>query len=239
MVLLLLEGDKLPSQEFRVCYYYSVSEQSWQKLPDMRTPRARASCAEIKNMVVMVVGGQSRKDGWIKVCEILDIKHGQWFPVAPLPEQFSSFAKICVAAGRIFILGNDVCLFEYDPVSDAFSKKASAPIDDHLIGTLTAVEDKMYVIHQEDPCVIVQYDSTIDQWTRVCSPSTFGSACNGTIAIAKGRNVVVCGRTDRGGGISGKRIEEFDTVTHQWKKLDICLPFGYNFVTSFVACVNV
>ena len=79
--IIAIGGDINYHYKSPVCYYYSVSEQCWQKLPNMRTPRARASCAEIKNMVVMVVGGQSSKDGWVKVCEILDIKRGQRFPV--------------------------------------------------------------------------------------------------------------------------------------------------------------
>ena len=229
-----------------MCYYYSFSEQCWQKLPDMRTPRAGASCAEIKNMVVMVVGGRGGKEGDCVTCEILDIKRGQWFPAAPLSTQFSSYKKtICVASGRIFILGMDVRtdkgymtgLVEYDPVSDTFSKKASAPISTSSLETLTAVEDKMYVTKEGLSDVIFQYDSITDQWTELYSPSTLHNACFGCSAVPKGRSILLCGRIS-GGGEVGKHIEEFNTVTHKRKVLDICLPFGYYFATSFVGCVN-
>ena len=237
--IIALGGDINFHHKSSICYYYSFSEHCWQKLPDMRTARAGALCAEIKNMVVMVVGGLGNKEEWSVECEILDIKRNQWFPAASLPV-FLFEARICVVAGRTFIYGfnnheNARVLFEYDPKSDKFSKKAPLPRLRH-IDSLAALENKMYGI-TDDVQSVIQYDSATDQWTRISAPRKTHLDCAGIIATARGKNILLCGgNTDE---CRIKTIEEFNTLTHQWRMLDIRLPFQYCVSTSFVTSVSV
>ena len=205
--IIALGGEMNYHHKSSLCYFYSLSKQRWQKLLDMRTPRAGASCAEIKNMVVMVVGGRGAKEKCSVACEILDIKRGQWFPATPLPERFSSTAQIRVVAGRPFIFEHGL-LTQYDPKSDTFSEKATLSVNTDSIQLLAAVENKMYVIVIDYTCVF-QYDSTTDQWTTINAPRMICLYCGGNTVIARGKNILLCVGEPR------TKIEEFNTVTHQ------------------------
>ena len=244
------------------CYHFSISTCQWRKLPDMITPRTDASAAEFQAMVVMVVGGRESKDHDSSVCEMLDVRTGQWSTIASLPEPFI-LPLVSAANGKVFILKHldgqpchqqlwqqnapepepGFCLIQYDPVSDTHTKKCPLLVNaiDYMAYDTVAKGDKVYLLGKID----AEYNCRSNQWRvlhiesgTVSYTNLTGNDikyfCTSLSATVRGENILLCG-----GHTSCDTIVEYNPATRRKELWDIRLPFPFSYVRSYVANLRV
>ena len=224
-------------QKGPVCYYYSLSQGRWKKLPDMITPRSKAEAVEISPMLVMVVSGFDKKD--TNNCEILDIKQGKWSSVKPLPRHMK-LIRVAATDGRVFIMGQygdrnapKYELHEYHSSSDAYTKvQIHIPGSDALefdLSGMVALAGKVYLVGQ----INIEYDITTQHVTQLPKPKAIYGGCCATV---RGKNILLCGGRDTEHWKNA--MEEYNTTTRQWKMLDVSLPYEFSKTKSFVANIS-
>ena len=222
--LTMMGGIKDGGLNSSVCYRYFLSEKRWRKLPGMITAKSRVRAVEISPMVVMVAG------------ELLDIRLGKWSSVKSLPE-YNADASAAVADGRVFILKpftdhSNHELVEYHPASDSCTTtQIDIPIDRLLNCEMTVVAGKLYLVGR----INMEYDLTTGHVTQLPKP-TASYILSHCIAV-RGKNILLCGGSHMHHFCDV--IEEYNTVTKQWKILNTFLPFSYLSGSSFVANISV
>ena len=178
----------------------------------------------------MVVGGKiDGKDS--NVCEILHVKHNKWSTGASLPKPLKK-PLLTVLASRVFILPQDydlptifrTQLLMYDPLSNTYSHRARLPSNIHnTIGAcLVGVTDMLHLLGG----MSWQYNYRTDQWIQLVTPTANYDSWDGCCAVVRDNNILLCGGSK--GRDKCNMIEEYNTVTQQWKVLDIHLPFQYD-----------
>ena len=240
---LLAMGGKwiMDNHNSPLCYYYSLSQRRWRKLPDMITPKHTAEVVEISPMLVMVVGGFVDEVNHTNTCEVLDMKRGEWFPVKPLPKHIKR-VRVAATDGRVFIMG--LCgdytapnyeLLEYQPSSDTYTTvQINRPELDCLQfdnSDMAAVSGKLYLVGETN----IEYDITTQHVTQLCKPKAYYNH-RGCCAM-RGKNILLCGGRAILHWWNG--MEEYNTTTRQWKMVDSSLPFTFDRRKSFVVNIRV
>ena len=229
-------------QNSSVCYHYSLSERKWKRLSDMITPKNDAEAVEISPMVVMVLAGYI-KNFFSAKCEILKVVEGEWSSVKPLPEYIRR-VRAAAAGGRVFIVGeygdNEAPayeLLEYNPSTDTYTKiqidLPRSPINEFYFADMTAVAGKLYLVGG----VNIEYDIATQHITQLAKPKATPYYSCGCCAVVRGNNILLCGGRDEEHAYNA--MEEYSRTTHQWRMLDVSLPFAYSKSSSFVANISV
>ena len=208
---------------------FSLSTKQWKKLSRMPSYRNFISAVAIDDKL-MVVGGKV-DDKTSNVCEILHVKHNKWSTAASLPKPLEK-PLITVLASRIFILPHDMDLpsvfrtqlLMYDPLSNTYAHRARLPsnIRSTRGSCLVGVTDMLYLL---GGVTSWQHNPLTDQWVQLVTPTAMYFLVNGCCAVERDNNILLCGGSK---GESENIIEEYNTVTQQWKELDIHLPFPYH-----------
>ena len=229
-----------------VTLLFSLSTKQWKKLSRMPNSRYFTSAVAIDDKL-MVEGGQI-DDKHSDVCEILNVKHNKWSTAASLPKPLC-YPLITVLACRVFILPQDndlpsvfrTQLLMYDPLSNNYTHRARLPssIRSTRGACLVGVTDMLYLLGGEEG-LSWQYNPLTDQWIQLVTPTArynfIGvSGYSGCCAVVRD-NILLCGGSK--GNDHLNMIEVYNTVTQQWKVLDIRLPFQYDQRWSSVFSVS-
>ena len=223
----------------QVCYYYSLSDDRWRK-GDCRIETKGKYDEQIKKTVeispMMVMAVTENNEG-----AILDVRRGKWSMMKLLPE---SFREVWVAAadGRVFILGenqyDDNCqLHEYYAASDSYSSILYHVSQFHPFD-MALVAGKLYLFGSSTHFEIatqhfVEYDITTGDVTGLPLPE--GCYPTGCCITVRGESLLLCGSSYR----SGKCVQEYNTITMQWKTLDGYLPFKFSRKSSCLANISI
>ena len=222
---------------------FSLSTSQWKRLSTMPTSRSLSSAVVVSEKLYVIGGQVDGKD--CKVCEIFDLKSDKWSSAAPLPEPIGS-PLVAVLAGRIHILpqknelsGTSTRFFVYDPSSNYYTLRAGLHSNIHSTrGTcLVGVTDMLYLLGGEEG-LSWQYSPNTDQWIQLVRPLGKYNHFLGCCAVVMDNSILLCGGKSPEGGTPWTMIEEYSTVTQQWKVTGICLPFMYNQHTSSVSSIN-
>ena len=238
-------GNNANGQIHPVCYHYTFSERKWRRLPDMITPKKKAEAVEISPMVVMVLGGENDKNRFSTECEILNVMEGEWSSVKPLPEYMIS-VRVAAAGGRVFIMGQhgdykapNYELLKYNTSTDTYTKiqidlPAAGSDSSHFHSTeMVAVAGKLYLVGG----INIEYDIATQHVTQLPEPKASYPSGTNCCPTVRGKNILLCGGIGREYNCTA--MEEYNTTTHQWRMLDVSLPFVYFKGTSFVANISV
>ncbi|PWB54742.1 MAG: hypothetical protein C3F06_03845 [Candidatus Methanoperedenaceae archaeon] len=163
---------------------------------------------------IYVAGGWN--NGSLDVVEVYNVRKDKWTKAAPLPSPGIDGA-IQAVNGKLYIIGGnnnvggDVDVWEYDPVSDNYSKKAS--FSGEYDPATAVVDGKIYAFgggmaESGEKKVAQMYDPINDTWTPIAShplPRQYLTAetVNGKIYTF-------------GGNKNGNLTHEYDPITDNW-----------------------
>ena len=225
-----------------VTLLFSLSTKQWKKLSKMPTSRSWTSAVAVDDKL-MVIGGEV-DDKHSKVFEILHVKYNKWSSAASLPKPLRK-PLIAVLACRVFLLPQNhdssvvfsTKLCSYDPLSNTYTHRARLPnnIRSTLGACMVGVTDMLYLLGGEQG-LSRQYNPHSDQWIQLVTPTAryyanLPFAHPGYCAVVRDNTILLCGGSK---GMDERNIEEYNTVTQQWKVLDIHLPFLYYQSESYV-----
>ena len=209
---------------------FSLSTKQWKTLSQMPTSRYCTSAVVIDDKLMVVGGTEDFSDS--NVCEILQVTHDRWFTAASLPKSLVK-PLITVLASRVFILpcGKLPRVFRtrllmYDPFINTYTHRARLPSDIRSTygACLVGVTDMLYLLGCGEG-LSWQCNPLTDQWIQLVTPTArydYGNCC----AVVRDNNILLCGGSKVRN--EGNIVEEYNTVTQQWKVLDIHLPFQYD-----------
>jgi hypothetical protein len=164
---------------------------------------------------IYVAGGWNNSP--LDVVEVYDVGENKWATVAPLPSPGINGA-IQAVNGKLYIIGGnqnivgDVDVWEYDPVTNNYSKKAPYSGDNNPASAV--VDGKIFVFSNPDVSagsqlgVVEMYDPINDTWTPKSphpSPRQYltAEAVNGKIYTF-------------GGNKNDNLTHEYDPITDNW-----------------------
>ena len=252
--LAAIRGSKHGNRKDSLCYHYSLVTKSWKKLQVLKMSAMYRSTAavEIQNMVVLAMEGTSGH-----VYEV-DIKQDKVCSLTPIPWCFEEL-HVAATNGHCFFMGDEgnqsyfelyYKIFEYHRGTGLCTEIQMRPgLNRHPFSQLctcyafTAVADKLYVLGASN-CV---YDLKTQQETNLgVAPRLeyIYGVCMKCCAVVRGKSILLCGgfKHDHSGGYLSldhtNAIEEYNTITQQWKMFDISLPFTFGH-WSFVASISV
>jgi N-acetylneuraminic acid mutarotase len=202
-----------------------VPTGTWSKRQAMPTPRQAAATAELDGKVY-VIGGLGPNDAEQSTVEAYDPKTNKWEAKASLPVPLHD-ANAVGYGGRLYVFGslrtgahvaNGETLV-FDPVQNAWSKRASMPAGSERGGAYVAVLGNLVFVAGGvrggiDASVddVWSYDTLYDTWTK--APSLPSARDRGVAAVIDKKVLVLGGRS---AGQKIARVDELDTVTGAWK----------------------
>ena len=183
------------------------------------------------------------RDWFSSECEILNVMEGEWSSVKPFPG-YSGRVRVAASGGRVFIMGkygNDVAAFyellEYNVSTDTYTEiEIDLPRSEDLqfyVTDMAAVAGKLYLIGG----INIEYDIATHHVTQLTQPKATYEWGRGCCAAVRGKNILLCGGKDKEDYHDAP--EEYNATTHQWRMLDVSLPFSYLKGSTFVGNISV
>ena len=237
-------SDAIVITSDNLTFSFCLSSKNFNVLKTMPTGRLDQSAVALDDKFFFSFGGT---EGWLsktsKVCEILHVKQNRWFSAAPMPQRLDK-PLVALSAGQIYILPQDDDLgtspqfLVYDPLSNTYTYRGKVPsdIDDTRGACLVGMADMLYLLGGEEG-LSWQYNPRTDQWVELVKPTLRYHASSGCCGIVRDNKILLCGGSPKARK-EKNLIEEYCTLTKQWKVLDICLPFKYDQHESSVMLVN-
>ena len=228
-----LVSDDLVILDKDVTLSFSLSTKQWKRLKQMPTSRLYSSAVVVDEKLIAIGGWANETES--SVCEIFHVKQNKWSSAASLPVPLTK-PLVAVLAGHIYILplkdelsSTHAQLLMYDPLSNTYTHRARLPsnIDNTYGACLVGVTDMLYLLGGVED-LAWQYSPHTDQWIQLVTSTLRHD--NGCCAVLRDNNILLCGGDDNFEEIdacSFDMIEEYNTVTQQWKILDIRLPITY------------
>ena len=218
-----------PRSSLATLEIYDPATDTWEKGPDMPTPRGGLVAAVVDGVLYAITGGQIRQG--LPAVEVYDPAIGTWKKRAHIPiGKYTGAAS--VVDGKIYVIGGwpgTQLVQMYDLAADTWTQKASMLIGRGAVAA-AAVDGKIYAIGGEtgfaNPTAILEmYDPAIDTWTRKADMPT---------ARAGVSTAVVNGLIYAIGGTFGPRarglatVEVYDPITDTWaEKPDMPTPRSF------------
>ena len=199
---------------------YSLVDEKWEeKLPSMYTKRYDAVTASSSSHLI-VIGGFSKSNSYLKTVEILNIDDFQWSVVAHVPEPCVGLSSASICARKIYIFSNlnsTVHFCELNTLVDSNSNSANSAwqrAEDLPVSSAASVviDNKLYAIGGKQPngrptTAVYFYNQRLQRnnWYIVSHINTARSQC---FASAIKRQMVVVG----GVGESDSPIDTVETA---------------------------
>jgi len=205
---------------------YDPISDSWSTKIPMTTPRSGLGVAVVDGKIY-AIGGSSASH-FLRAIERYDPVSNTWSTLAPMPKGRTEFAvaalggKIYVFAGVASCLGDDgsgACdfadtrTFEYDPVTDSWTEKASSPI--RIVQVAVAVGNKIYVAGGDSPAFYA-YDPILDVFASKAPMVITRGTQPGHTAL-NGRVYIMGGAPSSGFFDS---MEEYNPSTNTWSFME-------------------
>ena len=216
--LVACQGDALapqPVQAHAESPEVSSLTNSWATKAAMPTARVGLAVASVSGTIYAIGGAAT---GWagsgphLRTVEAYSKADNAWSSVAPLPSNRAYTNGAVVINGRIYLTGGlykpppiigkpsldpapTRSLFVYDPVKNAWTKKADMPLAGYG-GASVAINGKLYVVlGGSEPgkvgSLLYRYDPATDSWSQRASVpnvhhSGVAAAINGKLYVAGG-----------------------------------------------------
>jgi len=144
---------------------YDPEENSWREVSRMATARGWARGVALPNNQFLIVGTNIGGPD----AEIYDYENDQWFPTAPMVEQYArrdyQFTVTLLSDNKVMV-GNSVAnhVEIYDPATDTWTV-AMSMLQPHDAIQAVALRDGRVLIASEERLVPEIYDPSTDDWT--------------------------------------------------------------------------
>ncbi|MDB5007999.1 MAG: hypothetical protein JWP45_2392 [Mucilaginibacter sp.] len=141
-----------------------------------------------------------------------------------------SECSLVAAKGKLYLIGGDgpaMPVEVYDPKTNAWTKKAMAPVAMHHLQAVT-LGDKIYVLdafydggfpNQTPMPNAYSYDTRTDTWTKLAEIPADRRRAGAGEAVYKGKLYLVCGITHGHSSGTNNMFDEYDPATDSWKAL--------------------
>jgi len=166
-------------------YIYDVDANSWSQGPSLPAARSAGTLVRNGRKLHYISGLENRNDGVVDHWVLdLDEPGGPqtWNTLASIPETSNHLSGIAVG-GKIYAIGGQVnhdidpfdvdFAYEYDPVTDSWSEKASMPIPrSHMEPGTFVVDGKIILVGGKDGSFtcsdrVSSYDPQTDTWAEL------------------------------------------------------------------------
>ena len=166
-------------------YIYDVDANSWSEGPALPAPRSAGTLVRNGRKLHYISGLENRNDGVVDHWVLdLDEPGGPqtWNTLASIPETSNHLSGIAVG-GKIYAIGGQVnhdidpfdvdFAYEYDPVTDSWTEKASMPIPrSHMEPGTFVVDGKIILVGGKDGSFtcsdrVSSYDPLTDTWAEL------------------------------------------------------------------------
>ena len=190
---------------------YSLVDEKWsQKLPSMYTKRYDAVTASSSSHLI-VIGGFSKSNAYLKTVEILDIDTLEWSVVAHVPDPCVGLSSASICAQKIYIFSNlnsKVYMSKLDALVNSrgilsFAASFSTPSPVWIeaknlpvsAAASVSIEDKLYAVggkfqNGRPTTAMYRYNPQRDNW---CIVSHINKARSQCFAAAVNKQMVVVG----------------------------------------------
>jgi N-acetylneuraminic acid mutarotase len=210
---------------------YDPSVGSWRAIAPM--PQARENAAGgFVNGKLYVVGGWNLQGNPTSTTYVYDPAKNSWSRAADLPAA-AAVGAAAVVGGRLYMVAgcstfacdtesSASSVFRYDPWTNAWTKVASYPQDEVLLGCAGSGDGLVCAggtspVTDNTTEATYQYTAATDTWTRVADMprATWGMAYAG----AGGKLQLVGGVVPADGSRTTNQAEEYDPATNTWTEL--------------------
>lgn len=209
-------GRSSPSAGVTTVEEYDPTTDLWSAKAAMPTGRIGAAAAVLDGKIY-VSGGLTGINGvFLASLEVYDPQLDTWSTKADLPVTLREHAS-AAANGKVYVFGGfqgangmQRTCYEYNPVTDSWTRKTDAP--GGVFADLAAVEadGKIYVLGDNRYTWV--YDPALDSWVLKAPIPTARSYF--TAVKLKGRILAIGGYA--GGLHATSSVEEYDPVTDTW-----------------------
>ena len=190
-------------------YIYDVDANTWSVGPSLPEVRSAGALVRLGRKLHYISGLKNRNDGVVDHFVLdLDEPGGPqtWNTLAPIPETSNHLSGIAVG-GKIYAIGGQVnhdidpfdvdFSYEYDPVTDSWTQKASMPIPrSHMEPGTFVIDGKIILVGGKDGTFtcsdrVSSYDPKTDTWTELftvpdCLLAPSGKVINDEIFVSHG-----------------------------------------------------
>ena len=173
------------NQAVDLVYIYDVDANTWTQGPSLPAPRSAGTLVRLGRKLHYISGLENRNDGVVDHFVLdLDEPGGPqtWNTLASIPESSNHLSGISVG-GKIYAIGGQVnhdidpfdvdFTYEYDPVTDSWTEKASMPIPrSHMEPGTFLVDGKIILAGGKDGTFtcsdrVSSYDPLTDTWAEL------------------------------------------------------------------------
>lgn len=138
--------------------------------------------------------------------------------------------SLVAANGKLYLIGGDgpaTPVEIYDPKTNAWTKKAMAPVVMHHLQAV-ALGEKIYVLdafyngsfpNQTPMPNAYSYDTKTDTWTKLSEIPADRRRAGAGEAVYKGKLYLVCGITHGHSSGTNNLFDEYDPATDSWRAL--------------------
>jgi N-acetylneuraminic acid mutarotase len=205
----------------------SLSQQSWQVIASMNTPRFNFSMVALQNATVLAIGGQDFNLNSIGSCEIFDPASGIWTFTSPLSVPRGRGRAVVLSNGNVAIIGGQTsadvaqtALIEiYNPATNLWSNGGNLLVA-RQNETATYVNDStIYVVGGLTEEGVTSECEVYNSITNTCqpiAPMQLARHDHMTTLLSNGDLLVVGGRDGGAGSDYFNECEIYNPSTNTW-----------------------